>query len=69
MVNQLEQGCKTCSTESSSGLIEFDNNWQRIFVTALTFLFDLALKACDKEIYATLLSNKFLMFMLSFDSQ
>ena len=37
MLSQLEQACKTYSTESSSGLIEFDSNWQRIFVTALTF--------------------------------
>ena len=37
MLSQLEEACKTYSTESSSGLIEFDSNWQRIFVTALTF--------------------------------
>ena len=37
MLSQLEQACKTYSTESSSGPIEFDSNWQRIFVTALTF--------------------------------
>ena len=40
MLSQLEQACKTYSTESSSGLIEFDSNWQRIFVTALTFHLD-----------------------------
>ena len=43
MLSQLEQACKTYSTESSSGLIEFDRNWQRIFVTALTFLLDQAI--------------------------
>ena len=40
MLSQLEQACKAYSTESSSGVIEFDSNWQRIFVTALTFLLD-----------------------------
>ena len=43
MLSQLEQVCKTYSTESSSGLIEFDSNWQGIFVTALTFLLDQAI--------------------------
>ena len=43
MLSQLEQACKTYSTESSSGLIEFDSNWQRIFVTALTFHLDQAI--------------------------
>ena len=38
MLCELEQVCQTCSTESSSGMIEFDSNLQRIFVTALTFL-------------------------------
>ena len=42
MLSQLEQVCKTYSTESFSGLIEFDSNWQRIFVTALTFHLDQA---------------------------
>ena len=37
MLSQLEQACKTYSTESSSELIESDSNWQSIFVTALTF--------------------------------
>ena len=37
MLSELEQVCKTYSTESSSGLIEFDSNWRHIFVTALTF--------------------------------
>ena len=40
MLSQLEQACKTYSTEFSSGLVEFDSNWQRIFVTALTFRLD-----------------------------
>ena len=40
MLSQLEQACKTYSTESSGGLIEFDSNWQRIFVTALKFNLD-----------------------------
>ena len=43
MLSQLEQACKTYSTESSGGLIEFDSNWQRIFVTALTFHLDQAI--------------------------
>ena len=43
MLSQLEQACKTYSTESSSGLIEFDSNWQRIFVTTLTFHLDQAI--------------------------
>ena len=43
MLSQPEQACKTYSTESSSGLIEFDSNWQRIFVTALTFRLDQAI--------------------------
>ena len=43
MFSQLEQACKTYSTESSSGLIEFDSNWQLIFVTALAFLLDQAI--------------------------
>ena len=43
MLSQLEQASKTYSTESSSGLIEFDSNWQRIFVTALTFRLDQAI--------------------------
>ena len=37
MLSELEQACKTYSTESSGGLVEFDSNWQLIFVTALTF--------------------------------
>ena len=36
---------KTYSTESFSGLIEFDSKWQRIFVTSLTFLLDQATPA------------------------
>ena len=43
MLSQLEQACKTYSTESSSGLIEFDSNCQHIFVTALTFHLDQAI--------------------------
>ena len=43
MLSQLEQACKTYSTESSSGLVEFDSNWQRIFVTGLTFRLDQAI--------------------------
>ena len=43
MLSQLEQACKTYSTESSCGLIEFDSDWQRIFVTALTFHLDQAI--------------------------
>ena len=44
MLSQLEHACKTYSTESSSGLIEFDSNWQSIFVTALTFRLDQAIQ-------------------------
>ena len=44
MLSQLEQACKTYSTESTIGLIEFDSNWQRTFVTALTFRLDQAIK-------------------------
>ena len=43
MLSQLEQACKIYSTESSGGLIEFDSNWQHIFVTALTFHLDQAI--------------------------
>ena len=41
--NELEQACISYSTESSSGLVQFDSNWQRIFVTAPTFLLDQAI--------------------------
>ena len=44
MFSQLEQACKTYSTDSSNGLIDFDTNWQCIFVTALTFLLDQAIR-------------------------
>ena len=47
MLSQLEQACKTYSIESSSGLVEFDSNWQRIFVTALTFRLDQAIDVFD----------------------
>ena len=47
MLSQLEQACKTYSTEFSCGLIEFDSDWQRIFVTALTFHLDQAIH-CKK---------------------
>ena len=43
MLSELEQACKTYSTESSGGLVEFDSNWQLIFVTALTFRLDQAI--------------------------
>ena len=43
MLIQLEQACKTYSTEYSSRLIEFDSNWQCTFVTALTFRLDQAI--------------------------
>ena len=43
MLSQLEQASKTYSTEFSRGLIEFDSDWQRIFVTALTFHLDQAI--------------------------
>ena len=49
MLSQLEQACKTYSTESSSGLIKFDSNRQCIFVTALTFFFDQSLPYCWSE--------------------
>ena len=44
MLSILEQACKTYSTVSSGGLIEFDSNWQRIFVTTLTFHLDQAIR-------------------------
>ena len=43
MHSQLEQARKTYSTEFSCGLIEFDSDWQRIFVTALIFHLDQAI--------------------------
>ena len=44
MLSELEQAYKTYSTESfTSGLVEFDSNWQLICVTALTFLLDEAI--------------------------
>ena len=49
MLSQLEQACKTYFTESSGGLIEFDSNWQRIFVTALTFHLDQAIEVSEKR--------------------
>ena len=48
MLSQLEQACKTYSTEFSFGLIEFDSDWQRIFVTALTFHLDQAIHRSRK---------------------
>ena len=51
MLSQLEQACKTYSTKSSSGLIEFDSNWQRIYVTALTLRLDQAIPVIKKEIF------------------
>ena len=47
MLSQLEQACKTYSTEFSIGLIEFDSNWQHIFVTALTFHLDQAIPVVE----------------------
>ena len=49
MLSELEQACISYSTESSSGLVEFDSNWQRIFVTALTFLLDQAILIWKKK--------------------
>ena len=51
MLSQLEQACKTYSTESSGGLIEFDSNWQRIFVTALTLHLDQAISCYHVNVY------------------
>ena len=51
MLSQLEQACKTYSTKSSSGLIEFDSNWQRIYVTALILRLDQAIPIIKKEIF------------------
>ena len=67
MLSQLEQVCKTYSTESSSGLIEFefDSNWQRIFVTALTFLLDQAIiiiNYCITKISPRYCAVEYLMF-------
>ena len=55
MLSQLEQACKTYSTEFSCGLIEFDSDWQRIFVTALTFHLDQAIY----EIFSRNSSNNY----------
>ena len=43
MPSELKQACKTYFSESSSGLIEFDSNWQRIFVTTLIYRLDQAM--------------------------
>ena len=48
MLSELEQACKTYSTESSVGLLDFDSNWQRVFVTALTFHLDQAITILKK---------------------
>ena len=62
MLSQLEQACKTYSTEFSCGLIEFDSDWQRIFVTALTFHLDQAIPLVPAELtgcgYPGLLDRK-----------
>ena len=59
MLSELEQACKTYSTESSSGLIEFDSNWQRIFVTALTFHLDRAIQSKETSLlYASMVYYK-----------
>ena len=54
MLSQLEQACKTYSTEFSCGLIEFDSDWQRIFVTALTFHLDQAIARSKTEYFGNL---------------
>ena len=59
MLSQLKQAFKTYSTESSSGLIEFDSNWQRIFVTALTF-------HLDQAIYLMVPEKKLILMVLLF---
>ena len=61
MLSQLEQACKTYSTEFSCGLIEFDSDWQRIFVTALTFHLDQAIPSSkiSNSILYTLLIKVF----------
>ena len=56
MLNQLEQACKTYSTESSSGLVEIDSNWQRIFVTALTFRLDQAISGMRDNVVSVSLA-------------
>ena len=57
MLSELEQACKTDSTESSSGLIEFDSNRQRIFVTALTFHLDRAIFMNQKNTMNDIYTN------------
>ena len=54
MLSELEQACKTYSTESSGGLVEFDSNWQLIFVTALTFRLDQAITWSLYEMFNSL---------------
>ena len=68
MLSELEQACKTCSTESYSGLIEFNSNWQRIFVTALTFHLDQAINTFDSsylEVKGTLNTSRYPYFDIS----
>ena len=70
MLSQLEQACKTYSTESSGGLIEFDSNGQRIFVTALTFHLDQAIPVIYQYLsrlyYVNFISDKHMFVFLMF---
>ena len=50
MLSELEQACKTYSTESSGGLVEFDSNWQLIFFPVLTFRLDQAIHGIERNI-------------------
>ena len=65
MLSQLEQACKTYSTEFSCGLIEFDSDWQRIFVTALTFHMDQAIYLSKKKMDFELKDNSEINYLIS----
>ena len=47
MLSELEQTCKTFSTESFNELIKFDGSWQHIFVTTQTILVHQGIQMCS----------------------
>ena len=55
MLSQLEQACKTYSTDSSSGLIELDRNWQRIICYRPDIFLDRAISDRTDSLISTLL--------------
>ena len=62
MLSQLEQACKTYSTKSSSGLIEFGSNWQRLVVTDRTILLDQAIQLLVKDIADSIRYNCYQLY-------